>query len=150
MRRGTQYYTLSDTTIELAERLVDAIPCAEQIKLTSSGAEATFYAMRVARAATGREKILKFKGAYHGHHDYAMPGSGMGTAGTPAVVEQTLVTATYNDIEGTLAAIAEHASDLAAVIVEPVQRNTPPAPASSRPSARPLPGTASCSSSMRW
>jgi glutamate-1-semialdehyde 2,1-aminomutase len=127
-RRGTQYYTLSDTTIDLAERLVDAIPCAEQVKLTSSGAEATFYAMRVARAATGREKILKFKGAYHGHHDYAMTGSGMSTAGTPAAVEQTLVTATYNDIEGTLAAIAENAPDLAAVIVEPIQRSTPPRP----------------------
>lgn len=127
-RRGTQYYTLSDTTIALAERLVDAIPCAEQVKLTSSGAEATFYAMRVARAATGRDKILKFKGAYHGHHDYAMTGSGMSTAGTPTAVEQTLVTATYNDIDGTLAAIAENAADLAAVIVEPVQRSTPPRP----------------------
>ena len=127
-RRGTQYYTLSGTTIDLAERLVDAIPCADQVKLTSSGAEATFYAMRVARAATGRDKILKFKGAYHGHHDYAMPGSGMSTAGTPAAIGQTLVTATYNDIEGTLAAIAENASDLAAVIVEPIQRSTPPRP----------------------
>ncbi|MDV6286490.1 aspartate aminotransferase family protein [Rhodococcus jostii] len=128
VRRGTQYYTLSDTAIELAERLVDAIPCAEHVKLTSSGAEATFYAMRVARAATGRDKILKFKGAYHGHHDYAMTGSGMSTAGTPAAVDQTLVTATYNDIEGTLAVIADNAADLAAVIVEPVQRNTPPRP----------------------
>jgi glutamate-1-semialdehyde 2,1-aminomutase len=127
-RRGTQFYTLSDTTLELAERLVEAIPCAEQVKLTSSGAEATFYAMRVARAATGRDKILKFEGAYHGHHDYAMTGSGMPTAGTPAAVEQTLVTARYNDVEGTLAAIEENASELAAVIVEPVQRNTPPRP----------------------
>jgi glutamate-1-semialdehyde 2,1-aminomutase len=127
-RRGTQYYTLSDTTIDLAERLVDAIPCAEQVKFTSSGAEATFYAMRVARAATGRDKILKFRGAYHGHHDYAVTGSGMSTAGTPAAIEQTLVTATYNDIEGTLGAIAENASDLAAVIVEPIQRSTPPRP----------------------
>lgn len=128
VRRGTQYYTLSDTAIELAERLVDAIPCAEQVKLTSSGAEATFYAMRVARAATGRDKILKFKGAYHGHHDYAMTGSGMSTAGTPAAIDQTLITATYNDIEGTRALIETNAADLAAVIVEPVQRNTPPRP----------------------
>jgi glutamate-1-semialdehyde 2,1-aminomutase len=126
--QGTQFYTLSDTTLELCERLVEAIPCAEHVKLTSSGAEATFYAMRVARAATGREVILKFEGAYHGHHDYAMTDSGMPTAGTPAVIEETLVTATYNDIEGTLALIEEHAADLAAVIVEPVQRNTPPRP----------------------
>lgn len=128
VRRGTQFYTLSDTAIELAERLVDAIPCAETVKLTSSGAESTFYAMRVARAATGRDKILKFKGAYHGHHDYAMTGSGMSTAGTPSAIDQTLVTATYNDIEGTLATIETNAAELAAVIVEPVQRSTPPRP----------------------
>jgi glutamate-1-semialdehyde 2,1-aminomutase len=127
-RRGTQFYTLSDTTLELAERLVEAIPCAEQVKLTSSGAEATFYAMRVARAATGRDKILKFGGAYHGHHDYAMTGSGMPTAGTPAAIEQTLVTAAHNDIAGTLAVIEDNAAELAAVIVEPVQRSTPPRP----------------------
>jgi glutamate-1-semialdehyde 2,1-aminomutase len=128
VRRGTQFYTLTDTAIEFSERLVDAIPCAERVKLTSSGAEATFYAMRVARAATGRDKVLKFKGAYHGHHDYAMTGSGMPTAGTPAGIDRLLVTATYNDIEGAVAAIEENAADLAAVIVEPVQRNTPPRP----------------------
>ncbi|MUL50078.1 MULTISPECIES: aminotransferase class III-fold pyridoxal phosphate-dependent enzyme [unclassified Mycolicibacterium] len=127
-RRGTQYYTLSEETIVLAERLVEAIPCAEQVKLTSSGAEATFYAMRVARAATGRQKILKFKGAYHGHHDYAMTDSGMFTAGTPSVVGQSLITGRYNDIENTVMLIEEHAAELAAVIVEPVQRNTPPRP----------------------
>lgn len=125
---GTQFYTLSSTVIEFAERLVDAIPCAEQVKLTSTGAEATFYAMRVARAATGRDKILKFGGAYHGHHDYAMPRSALVTAGTPAVVEQTLVTSTFNDFDATRAAIEENAHDLAAVIVEPVQRHTSPRP----------------------
>ncbi|MDV6286971.1 aspartate aminotransferase family protein [Rhodococcus jostii] len=126
--RGTQFYTLSDTAIEFAERLVDSIPCAEHVKLTSSGAESTFYAMRVSRAATGRDKILKFKGAYHGHHDYAMTGSGMSTAGTPSAIDQTLLTATYNDIEGTVATIEANASELAAVIVEPIQRSTPPRP----------------------
>ncbi|WP_406349293.1 aminotransferase class III-fold pyridoxal phosphate-dependent enzyme [Streptomyces sp. NBC_00144] len=125
-RRGTQYYTLSEEAIRLGERLVETVPCAERVKLTSSGAEATFYAMRVARAATGRDKVLKFKSAYHGHHDYAMPGSGMATAGTPAGVDKTLVTAVYNDIDGAVAAIEENASDLAAVIVEPIQRSTPP------------------------
>lgn len=127
-QRGTQFYTLTGPAIEFGERLVEAIPCAERVKLTSSGAEATFYAMRVARAATGRDKILKFKGAYHGHHDYAMTGSGMPTAGTPSGIDETLVTATYNDIEGAVAAIEANASDLAAVIVEPIQRNTPPRP----------------------
>lgn len=127
-RRGTQLYTLTDTTIEFGQRLVDAIPCAEQVKLASSGAEATFYAMRVARAATGRQKIMKFKGAYHGHHDYAMVDSTIATAGIPAGIEHMMMTGTYNDIEGTVATIEEHAKDLAAVIVEPVQRNTQPRP----------------------
>jgi len=126
--RGTQFYTLSDTAIEFGERLVAAIPCADRVKLTSSGAEATFYAMRVARAATGRDKVLKFKGAYHGHHDYAMTGSGMPTAGTPGGIDQLLVTSTYNDTAAAVAEIEDHASELAAVIVEPVQRNTPPRP----------------------
>lgn len=128
VRKGTQFYTLSDTVIELAELLVDSIPCADKVKLTSSGAEATFYAMRVARAATGRDKVLKFKGAYHGHQDYAMADSGMHTAGIPAAIDQTVLTATYNDIEGAVAAIDQHASELAAVIVEPIQRSTPPRP----------------------
>ncbi len=125
---GIQFYTLNEPAIELAERLVEAIPCADKVRLTSSGAEATFYAMRVARAATGRDKILKFKGAYHGHHDYAMTESGMATAGTPAAISETLITGTYNDIEGTVALIEEHAAELAGIIVEPVQRSTPPRP----------------------
>jgi len=126
--RGTQFYTLTDIAIDFGERLVDSIPCAERVKLTSSGAEATFYAMRVARAATGRDKVMKFKGAYHGHHDYAMTDSGMSTAGTPEGIDHLLVTGNYNDIDGTVALIEQHADELAAVIVEPVQRNTPPRP----------------------
>lgn len=126
--RGTQFYTLTDTAIAFGERLLNSIPCADRVKLTSSGAEATFYAMRVARAATGRDKVMKFKGAYHGHHDYAMPGSGMPTAGTPGGIDELLVTATYNDIDGAVAAIEANARELAAVIVEPIQRNTPPRP----------------------
>jgi glutamate-1-semialdehyde 2,1-aminomutase len=127
-QRGTQFYTVTEPAIELSERLVDAIPCAEKVKLTSTGAESTFYAMRLARAATGREKVLKFGGAYHGHHDYAMTDSGMATAGTPSVVRNALVTGIYNDIAGARQLIEQNASELAAVIVEPVQRNTPARP----------------------
>jgi len=126
VRRGTQFYTLSQPLIELAEALVEAIPCADQVKLVSSGAEATFQAMRVARAATGREKVLKFKGAYHGHHDYAMDGSGMKTAGIPGVIAESLITARFNDADLACELIDRHADELAAVIVEPVQRNTSP------------------------
>jgi glutamate-1-semialdehyde 2,1-aminomutase len=123
---GTQFYTLTQPVIEFCEVLVDAIPCAEQVKLVSSGAEATFQALRLARAATGRDKVLKFAGAYHGHHDYAMYGSGMKTAGIPGVIGDALVTGTYNDAAGAAALVARHTHELAAVIVEPVQRNTSP------------------------
>jgi glutamate-1-semialdehyde 2,1-aminomutase len=123
---GTQFYTLTQAVIEFCEVLVDAIPCAEQVKLVSSGAEATFQALRVARAATGRDKVLKFEGAYHGHHDYGMYGSGMKTAGIPGVIGDALVTGTYNDAGGAVALIERHSHELAAVIVEPVQRNTSP------------------------
>jgi glutamate-1-semialdehyde 2,1-aminomutase len=126
LSRGTHFYTLTEPVIELCEMLVAAIPCAEQVKLVSSGAEATFQALRVARAATGRDKVLKFKGAYHGHHDYAMAGSGLATAGIPSVVADALVTATYNDADSAVGLIERHRDELAAVIVEPVQRNTSP------------------------
>jgi len=128
VRRGTQFYTLTQPVIELSEMLVDAIPCADQVKLVSSGAEATFQALRVARAATGRDKVLKFKGAYHGHHDYSLNDSGMKTAGIPGVIGGSLITATYNDAESAHELIDRHADELAAVIVEPVQRNTSPRP----------------------
>ncbi|HWI70969.1 MAG TPA: aminotransferase class III-fold pyridoxal phosphate-dependent enzyme, partial [Baekduia sp.] len=124
--RGTQFYTLTEPAIELSELLVAAIPCADRVKLVSSGAEATFQALRVARAATGRDKVLKFKGAYHGHHDYAMHGSGMATAGIPGVIDDALVTGTYNDADSAVELIERHRDELAAVIVEPVQRNTSP------------------------
>lgn len=128
MEKGTTFYTLTTEVVELCEALVAASPCAEAVKLTSSGAEATFYALRVARAATGRTKILKFKGAYHGHHDYAMADSGLGTAGIPAEVHELVITGTYNDAESACELIQRHADGLAAVIVEPVQRNTSPRP----------------------
>jgi glutamate-1-semialdehyde 2,1-aminomutase len=124
--RGTQFYTLTEPAIELCELLVAAIPCAERVKLVSSGAEATFQALRVARAATGRTRVMKFAGAYHGHHDYAMYGSGLATAGIPGVVADAVVTGTYNDADSATALIERHRGDLAAVIVEPVQRNTSP------------------------
>jgi glutamate-1-semialdehyde 2,1-aminomutase len=126
--KGTHFYTLTEEVVELCEALVAACPCADAVKLTSSGAEATFYALRVARAATGREKILKFKGAYHGHHDYGMAGSGLRTAGIPEDVHELVVTGTYNDAESARTLIERHARELAAVIVEPVQRNTSPRP----------------------
>ena len=69
---GSTFYTLSDRSIELAEELVKAIPCAELVRFASTGGEATFFALRLARAFTGKEKILKFEGSYIGHSDYGM------------------------------------------------------------------------------
>ena len=77
LSRGSTFFYLHEKAIQLAEAIVEAMPCAEQVRFTSSGTEATFFALRVARAFRGRDKILKFEGAFHGSHDYAM----MSTAG---------------------------------------------------------------------
>ena len=137
--QGTSFYALNKLAILLAQKIVEAVPCAEKIKFASSGAEATFYALRLARACTGRSKILKFEGAYHGHHDYAMIGSAPGqptdlratvadSAGIPPVLLNEVLIAPYNDRERTVAIIEAHADDLAAVLVEPQQRLIDPKP----------------------
>jgi glutamate-1-semialdehyde 2,1-aminomutase len=122
--RGTQFYVLNEQAIELADKLVSAIPCAGQVKFTSTGAEATFQALRIARAYTRRDKILRFRGSYHGHHDYGMVGA---SAGIPAAVNDLVLTADFNDTNGTIAMLERHSADIAAVIVEPIQRATLPA-----------------------
>jgi len=75
LSRGTTYFFLNEPEILLAKRLVEAVPCAEVVHYTGSGTEATFYALRVARAWTGRNKVLKFEGAWHGMHDYGLWGT---------------------------------------------------------------------------
>jgi glutamate-1-semialdehyde 2,1-aminomutase len=123
VRRGTHYYVMTEAAIAFAEKLASAIPCAEEVKLTSSGAEATLYAMRLARAHTGREKVLRFAGSYHGHNDYAAIGT---SAGIPAAIADTVITAPFNDLEATAALVDLHRNDLAAIIVEPLQRIVSP------------------------
>jgi glutamate-1-semialdehyde 2,1-aminomutase len=137
--RGTTFFTLNRQVLELAELLVDAIPCAEQVRFVGSGTEATFHALRVARAATGREKILKFEGGYHGNHDYSMiggtptdpppfPAAQPDSAGIPRAVQDTVLVAPFNDAETATGIITDHRDELAAVIVEPFQRAIPPVP----------------------
>lgn len=139
MELGSTYYTLSDRSIELAEELVKAIPCAELVRFASTGGEATFYALRLARAFTGKEKILKFEGSYIGHSDYGMmsvspprpnlyPSHHPDSAGIPAAVQDLVITAPFNNADIACGLVEEHAGELAAVIVEPVQRSIPPAP----------------------
>ena len=136
---GSTFYTLSDRSIQLAEALVEAIPCAGTVRFASAGAEATFYTLRLARAFTGKKKILKFEGGYVGHHDYGMisvspPESNRplepraDSAGIPDELKDLVIIAPYNDAAHTCALIEQHAHELAAVLVEPVQRAIPPAP----------------------
>jgi glutamate-1-semialdehyde 2,1-aminomutase len=138
-REGTSFGAPTPLEVDLAALLVDALPGVEQVRLVSSGTEATMSALRLARAAVGRERILKFVGCYHGHVDGLLvrAGSGALTLGVPdspgvppAIADLTLLAA-YNDVSGTRDVIRRHAAELAAVIVEPVAGNmgvVPPAP----------------------
>jgi glutamate-1-semialdehyde 2,1-aminomutase len=136
---GSQFYALNEPVIQLAERIVEAAPCAEKVKFTSTGSEANFLAMRLARAYTGRDKILKFEGGYHGHSDYAVvayaPRGGVvypvappDSAGVPHGAAGAVLVAPYNDAELAAELIEQHREELAAVIVEPYQRVIPPRP----------------------
>jgi glutamate-1-semialdehyde 2,1-aminomutase len=134
IEKGLHFFgTLNDTAIELAETLVRLIPCADRVAFSSTGSEATFYAMRIARAYTGRQKILKFEGAYHGNHDYSSfslfptrpanyPVAPADSGGVPEVLQPTVLVAPYNDLAALERIVAEHKDDLAAIIVEGVQR----------------------------
>ena len=132
--RGIHFFgTLNEQCIHLAEQLVGIIPCADRIAFTTTGSEATAYAMRTARAATGRSKILKFEGAYHGNHDYSAfsvtptalsnyPKGLPDTGGLPANMTENVLVSPYNDLDTVRRIVEENRDDLAAVIVEPVQR----------------------------
>jgi glutamate-1-semialdehyde 2,1-aminomutase len=139
MDRGTSYMLLNEPSIELAEEIVRAVPCAEQVRYTSSGSEATFFALRVARAFRKRDKVMKFEGGFHGSHDYALmsvvprspkafPAPMSDSAGIPHAIEGEVLIAPYNDLATTEALIAAHHDELAAVLIEPYQRTIVPAP----------------------
>jgi glutamate-1-semialdehyde 2,1-aminomutase len=117
--------------IELAEAIRSAMPSIERLRFTSSGTEAVMSALRVARAATGRDLVVKFAGAYHGHADAMLvePGSGAatlaiaGSAGVPQAVAATTIVQPFNDPEAASRVFSEHPRRIAAIIVEPVVAN---------------------------
>lgn len=137
--KGTTFFANNEHAIRLAEEIVSAVACAEKVRFTSSGTEATLFAMRAARAYRGRDKILKFEGGYHGMHDYALmsmittnpvdfPQATPDSAGIPRSVQNEMLIAPFNDLETTSAIIEQHHDEIAAVIVEPFQRLLPPKP----------------------
>jgi glutamate-1-semialdehyde 2,1-aminomutase len=136
---GTTYFMVNEPIIQLAEEICRAMPCAEQVRFTSTGSEATFFALRMARTYRKRDKILKFEGGYHGAHDYAMmsssprspkafPAPVPDSSGIPHAIEADVLVAPYNDLGTVEGIVAAHADELAAVIVEPFQRLVPPQP----------------------
>jgi glutamate-1-semialdehyde 2,1-aminomutase len=137
--RGTTFFANNRLGIELAEAIVEAVPCAEQVRFVSSGSEADLYAMRAARAFTRRDKILKFEGGYHGMSDYSLmslapkrsgnfPLPVADSAGIPKSVREDMLIAPFNDAAAVEGLVRDHKDELAGVIVEPFQRIIPPAP----------------------
>ena len=137
--KGTTYYFLNEPEITLAKRLVEAIPCGEVVHYTGSGTEATFYALRIARAFTKRNKVMKFEGAWHGMHDYVLwgtvpttpsdyPRAKPDSVGVPPQAGETVLVTPFNETARAVAMIERHAHELAAVIVEPLQRVLLPEP----------------------
>ena len=136
---GTTFFGNNRHGIALAEAIVEAVPCAEQVRFVCSGTEADLYAMRAARAFRKRDKILKFEGGYHGMSDYALvslapkspgnfPRGSIDSAGIPKSVADEMVVAAFNDIDMVKSLIEEQKDELAGVIVEPFQRLIPPKP----------------------
>jgi len=136
--RGMTFFANNAAGIELAEVIAEAVPCCEQVRFVASGGEADMYALRLARAYTGKPKILKFEGGYHGMSAEAQmslaparevnfPQAVPDSAGIPAGVAEQMLIAPFNDLEATRSLLEEH-SDVAAIIVEPLQRIIPALP----------------------
>ena len=136
---GVTFFANNAQGIELAETICDAVACADKLRFVSTGSEAVMYAMRLARAHTGRDKILKFEGGYHGMSESALmslapemlvnfPLAVPDSAGIPASVRDNVLVAPFNDAEVARQLIDTYAGELAGVIVEPLQRLLPPQP----------------------
>jgi glutamate-1-semialdehyde 2,1-aminomutase len=131
VERGTSFGAPTEAEVELAAEIVDAVPSVEKVRLVSSGTEAAMSAVRLARAFTSRDRILKFAGCYHGHIDALLVSAGSGlatlgipsTPGVPTAVTSHTIVCPYNDVDVAAAAVAQYGEGLAAIIVEPVAGN---------------------------
>jgi len=130
--RGTSFGAPTPGEVELAERLVEAVPGIDRVRLVNSGTEAAMSAIRLARGSTGRDLLVKFEGCYHGHSDSLLAkgaGSGLATLGIPSSPGVTqgaasdTLTAPFNDLDAVRALFAERGSDVAVIAVEPVAAN---------------------------
>ena len=136
---GTTFGAPTEAEVELAAEIVEAVPSVEMVRLVSSGTEAAMSTLRLARACTRRDRVIKFAGCYHGHADpfLAAAGSGLATLGIPSSpgvppgVTADTVVCPYNDVDAVAAAVASYGEGLAAIVVEPVAGNmgvVPPEP----------------------
>src|ERR687884_2284677 len=122
LARGTSYGAPTELEVQMAEEIADAVPSIEMVRMVNSGTEATMSAIRLARGLTGRNKLIKFEGCYHGHGDSLLvkAGSGVATFGLPdspgvtASVAQNTITVSFNDPQALQRAFDEHGADIAA------------------------------------
>ena len=136
LERCSTCYQPTPSIAELASLIVAASPCAEKLRFVTTGAEATYYALRLARAFTGREKILKCAGAYHGCHDYSLVGflagdydplaAPVNSAGIPQGSSSTVMLSDFNDLDMAADLMRRHGGDVAAIILEPILGVVPP------------------------
>ena len=131
LTKGSTYGAPTGIEVEMAKKIVDAVPSVEMVRMVSSGTEATMSALRLARGYTGRHKIVKFEGCYHGHADHLLIKAGSGaltfgvpsSPGVPESIASETLTAQYNDIDSVKALFAQYPGQIAAVIVEPIAGN---------------------------
>jgi len=131
LERGTMYGTPTEAELELAELIVRSVPCVEMVRLVNTGTEATMHAIRAARGYTGRDKVIKFEGCYHGAHDCVLVKAGSGAAtfgaptslGVPVEAIKNTIVLPFNDVGSFESAVERERDEIAAVIVEPVVGN---------------------------